>query len=335
MRQHRFSEPCCDAAAFFLRSHRLTRSPANRRCAELHPDKQTDATEEEREQAAERFKAVNEAYSLLSDPKRREKYDKFGIEDEEEEVPTSGGGGRGRNRRKGGRAEEDEYEVHEVSIEEIIAATLDLRKRRYSLLSEEPILLFLVQICLPIAIALTVVLSQPVSTPAAYAGHAAPFKPQADGEYTLERKTAASGVSYFVRPDFESALGGDKFAVAQVEAAAESLRRKSVRAECDGQRRRWQNLVNSARRSGPKGPERDAKVKAAEARPTPACAELRDRYAEDRAVADAFKKRDEGWGAGTAWQISEAPPATKLPTVEVHNQFATKLPTEQAAAAAA
>ena len=50
-------------------------------------------------------------------------------------MPTSGGGGRGRNRRKGGRAEEDEYELHEVSIEEIIAATLDLRKRRYSLLS--------------------------------------------------------------------------------------------------------------------------------------------------------------------------------------------------------
>lgn len=50
--------------------------PKFRRLAmQLHPDKQKDKSDDEKKEAEEKFKEVSEAYSILSDEKKREEYD--------------------------------------------------------------------------------------------------------------------------------------------------------------------------------------------------------------------------------------------------------------------
>lgn len=44
-----------------------------------HPDKQQNKTNSEKIEAEEKFKEINEAYSILSDPDKRSKYDQFGF----------------------------------------------------------------------------------------------------------------------------------------------------------------------------------------------------------------------------------------------------------------
>ena len=43
-----------------------------------HPDKQVGKTDEEKKEAEEKFKEIAEAYDVLSDPKKRAEYDKYG-----------------------------------------------------------------------------------------------------------------------------------------------------------------------------------------------------------------------------------------------------------------
>lgn len=43
-----------------------------------HPDKQQGKSEAEKKQAEDTFKEINEAYSVLSDPKKKQEYDQFG-----------------------------------------------------------------------------------------------------------------------------------------------------------------------------------------------------------------------------------------------------------------
>lgn len=45
---------------------------------EYHPDKQQGKSEEEVNKATEKFKAISEAYDVLSDPKKKQQYDTFG-----------------------------------------------------------------------------------------------------------------------------------------------------------------------------------------------------------------------------------------------------------------
>ena len=51
----------------------------------FHPDKTQSLSPADREEAERRFKAINEAYSVLSDPARRDRYDAYGPEDDEDE----------------------------------------------------------------------------------------------------------------------------------------------------------------------------------------------------------------------------------------------------------
>ncbi len=45
---------------------------------QYHPDKQISFTPEEQEEATKKFQALGFAYSILSDPMKRERYDKTG-----------------------------------------------------------------------------------------------------------------------------------------------------------------------------------------------------------------------------------------------------------------
>ena len=67
--------------------------------------------------------------------------------------------------------------------------------------------------------------------------------------------------------------------------------------------------VDAARRT-PKGPDRDARVREAEAQPTPACDELETRFGEARSREESLRKTRETPWRGAAWgsYAQQAPP---------------------------
>ena len=292
----------------------------------LHPDKVALSgalSDEQKAQSELRFKQINEAYSVLSDPSRRAKYDAYGdeaLEDPDNMPPPPPPGSGGPRRRRGGNRGGQAYEdFSDISVEELLAATLNLRRRRYSLMTEEPFAVALLQIVLPVAVMVALAVNPPNSSPSMYAGtRHPPFAMSSDDLYSVERTTASGSVPYFVRTDFAATFGADSGVLAAVEAAAEGLHRESLRSECDAQRRKWQASVDRARRM-PKGPERDAKVAAAQKLPTPGCDLLLRAHGEERSVAEAFAARSAGGWSGVAWKLqqqTQAPQqATAPPTI--------------------
>lgn len=49
-----------------------------------HPDRQGDKSDKEKKEAEEKFKDISFAYSILSDPQKKQKYDQFGITDDQQ-----------------------------------------------------------------------------------------------------------------------------------------------------------------------------------------------------------------------------------------------------------
>lgn len=66
-----------------------------------HPDKQATKTEKQKEEADVKFKAINEAYEVLSDAEKKKKYD-MGVDVEDLDNPHAGHGGGGGGRGFGG-----------------------------------------------------------------------------------------------------------------------------------------------------------------------------------------------------------------------------------------
>ena len=58
-----------------------------------HPDRQSSKTEEEKEQAGKVFRDIGEAYEVLSDPQKKQRYDS-GVDLEDIDNPHAGHGGR-------------------------------------------------------------------------------------------------------------------------------------------------------------------------------------------------------------------------------------------------
>ena len=54
-----------------------------------HPDRQANKTDAEKKEAEEKFKEISWAYSILSDPEKKQRYDQFGITDDQQQM---GGG---------------------------------------------------------------------------------------------------------------------------------------------------------------------------------------------------------------------------------------------------
>jgi DnaJ-class molecular chaperone len=67
----------------------------------FHPDKQASKSDAEKATAEASFKAVGEAYEVLSNPEQKERYDQ-GVEVEDLENPHAGCGGGGGHHRHGG-----------------------------------------------------------------------------------------------------------------------------------------------------------------------------------------------------------------------------------------
>lgn len=51
-----------------------------------HPDRQGGKSESEKKQAEEKFKSLSFAYSILSDPEKKQRYDQFGITDDQPQM---------------------------------------------------------------------------------------------------------------------------------------------------------------------------------------------------------------------------------------------------------
>jgi len=70
------------------------KSAYRRLAKQYHPDLYSNAPEQEKKKAEAKFKEVNQAYSVLSDPAKKSNYDRFGSE---EGPPMGGFGGGGMN----------------------------------------------------------------------------------------------------------------------------------------------------------------------------------------------------------------------------------------------
>ena len=268
----------------------------------LHPDKQT-GTSEEREIAERQFKEVNAAYSVLSDPERRQRYDQTGKEEVEEEEEEHGSCSS--RRRAGGSSAAADSSMY-MSIDELMSLTFGTRRRRYALLSEDRLIL-LVLFNLPALVIFFAGASAPSAYLASYAdATVAPFRLQADATYAHERRTAGAAVAYFLPTDTAALVHSNAQARKLIEVAVESLDAEKQRASCDAQLRQKQLATNEARRR-PKGPEREQHVSAAVALLTTACDALKAKYGEKRSASEAFKA--EGalpQGAGQVWRVKTA-----------------------------
>lgn len=258
----------------------------------FHPDKTQSLSPADREEAERRFKAINEAYSVLSDPARRDRYDAYGPEDDEDEG-------------------EEYYEPYDESgftaglePEDFVSMMLGLppgarpRRRHYT----EPEVgmleawMFTLLQLLPALLVLGMALVPPMSS---RLGAGPAFKLRKEAPYTLRRTTAGAQTPFYVTPEFEREILRDLGVLHRVEAAVEGSAKALLRENCERERKTQQRMLDAARRQ-PKGPERDEAVaKAQSPTHTPSCAKY-DGFGGKNGGAAAAGTADAGDAGGGA-----------------------------------
>ena len=112
------------------------KSAYRKMAAKWHPDKFATASEEEKKEAEEKFKEINEANAILSDPEKKSNYDQFGDPDGAMEQdfdpfggfnPFGGFGSRGNQIEKG---EDIEAKVYITTKEAYEGCTVDVKYNR-------------------------------------------------------------------------------------------------------------------------------------------------------------------------------------------------------------
>lgn len=78
-----------------------------KKAIQYHPDRQIDKSDAEKKEAEEKFKEAAEAYSVLSDPEKRQRYDQFG----KAGVDGNGAGGFGGFSSSGGMSMDDIFSM--------------------------------------------------------------------------------------------------------------------------------------------------------------------------------------------------------------------------------
>jgi len=216
-----------------------------------HPDKHAHSEDDEKVIAEHKFKEINQAYSVLSDATRRERYDVSGVDNSDDELddPVEGGAPEG----------------EAMTAEDVFSMFLGIppgarvKRRHYSTprpASFESASFTLLQL-LPAVILAVLALYPPPTTSADFEATVTPFRIGAEAPFVVERRTQRAGVAYHVRADFErvSTLG-DEAVLRRVEEAVEVLARAGLETSCALEQKQQQRHVDLARRR-PKGEERD------------------------------------------------------------------------------
>ena len=216
-----------------------------------HPDKHAHSEAGEKLAAEQKFKEINQAYSVLSDPMRRERYDVSGVDNSDDELDDPG---------EGAPAGEALTAEDVFSIFLGIPPGARVKRRHYSTprpAAFESASFTLLQL-LPALILAGLALYPPPTASADFEPTATPFRMAAEAPFVVERRTRSAGVAYHVRADFERVTTlGDEAVLRRVEEAVEVLARAGLEASCALERRQQQRHVDLARRR-PKGEERDA-----------------------------------------------------------------------------
>ena len=215
-----------------------------------HPDKHAHSEDDEKVIAEHKFKEINQAYSVLSDATRRERYDVSGVDNSDDELddPVEG-------------APEGEA----LTAEDVFSMFLGIppgarvKRRHYSTprpASFESASFTLLQL-LPAVILAVLALYPPPTVSADFEPTATPFRVGAEAPFVVERRTRSAGIAYHVRADFERVTTlGDEAVLRRVEEAVEVLARAALETSCALERKQQQRHVDLARRR-PKGEERD------------------------------------------------------------------------------
>ena len=197
-----------------------------------HPDKHAHSEDDEKIAAEQKFKEINQAYSVLSDSTRRERYDVSGVDNSDDELddPVEG-------------APEGEA----LTAEDVFSMFLGIppgarvKRRHYSTprpASFESASFTLLQL-LPAVILAVLALYPPPTASADFEPTATPFRIGAEAPFVVERRTRSAGVAYHVRADFERVTTLDDEAVLRrVEEAVEVLARAGRPARRRGGRGR-------------------------------------------------------------------------------------------------
>ena len=241
-----------------------------------HPDKNPD----NKDAAERRFKAVSQAFKVLSDPNERAHYDRYG-----EERSANGGGGGGQRRNNGGG---QPMYAEDLTPEDIFNMFFGVPPRGHGGHQHHGRGMPRARAAQPMEVSVNFVQLAPflllmlfsVLSSLPIGGDPNPYALRPMESYTLPRSTEALGVPYWVADTFELRHESAE-ALRQVEARVESDALQRLRRRCTAERQSKQRMVDAA--NSYQGSERARMLEAADAVDMPWCEQKETLEAADRA----------------------------------------------------